>query len=75
MALTEAREQAVRMGVSGASFRIGELAATGLPGASIDAVLCTDAIQFPDQPASAYEEIPEGPRPLRPGGADLLGTA
>ena len=45
------------MGVSNASFRIGGLTATGLPDASIDAVLCTDAIQFPDEPASAYEEI------------------
>ena len=45
-ALTEAREQAVRMGVSSASFRTGGLTATGLPDASVDAVLCTDAIQF-----------------------------
>ena len=40
------------MGASHASFRIGELTATGLPDASIDAVLSTDAIQFPDEPAS-----------------------
>ena len=68
-ALTEAREQAVRMGVSNASFRIGELTATGLPGASVAAVLCTDAIQFPDDPASAYEEIR---RILKPGGRAAL---
>ena len=68
-ALTEAREQAVRMGVSNASFRIGELTATGLPDASVDAVLCTDAIQFPDEPASAYEEIR---RVLKPGGRAAL---
>jgi len=68
-ALTEAREQAVRMGVSNASFRIGELTATGLPDASIDAVLCTDAIQFPDEPASAYDEIR---RVLKPGGRAAL---
>ena len=68
-ALTEAREQAVRMGVSNASFRIGELTATGLPDASIDAVLCTDAIQFPDEPASAYDEIR---RVLKPGGRVVL---
>jgi SAM-dependent methyltransferase len=55
----------VRTGVSDASFRIGELTATGLPDASIDAVLYTDAIQFPDEPASAYEEIR---RVLKPGG-------
>ena len=34
-ALTEAREQAARMGVSNASFRVGELTATGLPGDSV----------------------------------------
>ena len=68
-ALTEAREQAVRMGVSSASFRTGGLTATGLPDASIDAVLCTDAIQFPDEPASAYEEIR---RVLKPGGRAAL---
>jgi ubiquinone/menaquinone biosynthesis C-methylase UbiE len=68
-ALTEAREQAVRMGVSDASFRIGELTATGLPDASAEAVLCTDAIQFPDEPASAYDEIR---RVLKPGGRVVL---
>jgi SAM-dependent methyltransferase len=68
-ALTEAREQAMRMGVSNASFRIGALTATGLPGASVEAVLCTDAIQFPDEPASAYDEIR---RVLKPGGRVVL---
>src|ERR1700739_1921035 len=42
-ALAEAREQAARMVVSNASFRIGELTATGLPDDSVEAVLCTDA--------------------------------
>jgi len=68
-ALTEAREQATRMGVSNASFRIGALTATGLPDASVEAVLCTDAIQFPDEPASAYDEIR---RVLKPGGRAAL---
>jgi SAM-dependent methyltransferase len=68
-ALTEAREQAMRMGVGNASFRIGGLTATGLPDAGVDAVLCTDAIQFPDEPASAYEEIR---RVLKPGGRAAL---
>jgi ubiquinone/menaquinone biosynthesis C-methylase UbiE len=68
-ALTEAREQATRMGVSNASFRIGELTATGLPGASVEAVLCTDAIQFADEPAVAYDEIR---RVLKPGGRVVL---
>ena len=68
-ALTEAREQAARMGVSNASFRVAELTATGLPDASVDAVLCTDAIQFPDEPAIAYGEIR---RVLKPGGRVVL---
>jgi cyclopropane fatty-acyl-phospholipid synthase-like methyltransferase len=68
-ALTEAREQAARMGVSNASFRPGELAATGLPDASVEAVLCTDAIQFPDEPSVAYDEIR---RVLKPGGRVAL---
>jgi SAM-dependent methyltransferase len=68
-ALTEAREQAVRMDVRNVSFRIGELTATGLPDAGVDAVLCTDAIQFPDEPAGAYDEIR---RVLKPGGRVAL---
>jgi SAM-dependent methyltransferase len=68
-ALARAREQAARMGVSNASFGIGELTATGLPDASVDAVLCTDAIQFPDEPAVAYDEIR---RVVRPGGRVTL---
>jgi SAM-dependent methyltransferase len=68
-ALTEAREQATRMGVSNASFRTGALTATGLPDASAGAVLCTDAIHFPDEPASAYDEIR---RVLKPGGRVAL---
>ena len=68
-ALTEAREQAAGMGVSNAMFRVGDLTATGLPDASVEAVLCTDAIQFPDEPAVAYEEIR---RVLKPGGRVAL---
>ena len=68
-ALTEAREQAARMGVNDASFRVGELTAAGLPDASVEAVLCTDAIQFPDEPADAYDEIR---RVLKPGGRVVL---
>ena len=68
-ALTEAREQAARMGVNDTSFRVGELTAAGLPDASVEAVLCTDAIQFPDEPADAYDEIR---RVLKPGGRVVL---
>lgn len=68
-ALTEAREQAAGMGVNNASFRTGELTATGLPDASVEAVLCIDAIQFADEPAIAYDEIC---RVLKPGGRVTL---
>ncbi len=68
-ALTEAREQAARLGVRDARFGVGELTATGLPDASVGAVLCTDAIQFPDEPARAYDEIS---RVLQPGGRVAL---
>jgi SAM-dependent methyltransferase len=68
-ALAEAREQAARMGMSAASFRVGELTATGLPPACVEAVLCTDAIQFADDPAGAYAEIR---RILKPGGRVVL---
>lgn len=68
-ALTEARAQAVRLGVSNASFQLGELVATGLPDTSVEAVLCTDAIQFPDEPSVAYDEIR---RVLKPGGRVAL---
>src|ERR1017187_4248922 len=68
-ALTDAREQAALMGVGNASFRTGALTATGLPDASVEAVLCTDAIKFPDEPASAYDEIR---RVLKPGGRVVL---
>jgi len=68
-ALMEAREQAAQLGVNNASFLTGDLTATGLPDASVDAVLCTDAIQFPDEPAVAYDEIR---RVLKPGGRAAL---
>ncbi len=56
-ALAQARGQAARLGVSGARFHVGDLTASGLPDACADAVLCTDAIQFPDDPSAAYREI------------------
>jgi ubiquinone/menaquinone biosynthesis C-methylase UbiE len=56
-ALAQAREQAARPGVADAGFRVGDLTASGLPDASADAVLCTDAIQFSDDPSAAYREI------------------
>ena len=68
-ALAQAREQAARLGVADARFWVGGLTASGLPDASADAVLCTDAIQFPDDPPAAYRELR---RVLRPGGRVAL---
>jgi SAM-dependent methyltransferase len=56
-ALSAAREQAARLGVPHADLREGTLTATGLPDNCAEAVLCTDSIQFPDEPAKAYAEI------------------
>ena len=68
-ALRAAREQAARLGVPDAGFTVGSLTATGLPGGCADAVLCTDSIQFPDEPAEAYAEIR---RVLKNGGRVVL---
>lgn len=40
-----------------ARFQVGDLAATGLPSSSVDAVVCVDALQFAAEPAAAYEEL------------------
>jgi SAM-dependent methyltransferase len=55
-AVRQAREQARRLAAT-ADFRVGDLAATGLPDGSVTAVLCVDAIQFAPQPGAAYREI------------------
>jgi SAM-dependent methyltransferase len=68
-AVREAREQASRLWADEAEFLVGDLTDSGLPDASVDAVLCTDAIQFPDEPAAAYAEIR---RVTRPGGRVVL---
>ena len=68
-ALAQAREQAARLGVADARFRVGDLTVSGLPDGSADAVLCTDAIQFPDDPSAAYREIR---RVLKAGGRVAL---
>jgi SAM-dependent methyltransferase len=52
-----------------ARFRVGDLAATGLPDASITSVVCVDAVQFADPPAAAYAEMR---RVLVPGGRVVL---
>lgn len=53
-----------------AEFQVGELAATGLPSASVDAVVCVDAIQFDARPES-FAEIR---RVIVPGGRVVLTT-
>jgi SAM-dependent methyltransferase len=67
-ALRQARELARQLGRV-AEFRVGDLAATGLPDGSADGVLCVDAIQFAAQPAAACHELR---RVLAPGGRVVL---
>jgi SAM-dependent methyltransferase len=52
-----------------AEFRTGDLTASGLPDGSVNAVLCTDSIQFPEEPGAAYRELR---RVLVPGGRAVL---
>jgi len=67
-AVRQAGQQARRRG-SDAEFAVGELTASGLPDRSVNAVLCTDSIQFPEQPEAAYRELR---RVLVPGGRVVL---
>jgi SAM-dependent methyltransferase len=68
-AVRQAREQAGLRGNGDAEFRTGDLTASGLPDGSVNAVLCTDSIQFPEEPAAAYREVR---RVLVPGGRVVL---
>ena len=67
-AVRQAREQA-RLRERDAEFRVGDLTSSGLPDGSVNAVLCTDSIQFPEEPAAAYRELR---RVLVPGGRAVL---
>lgn len=61
-----ARERAIRWGLgSRASFRVGDLATSGLPDASCDAVLSLDVLLFVQDKKAAAREFA---RILRPGG-------
>ena len=65
-AVEQARANAERLGLAErADLRVGDMGATGLPEESVTAVLCLDAANFPDDPASVFIEAR---RVLVPGG-------
>jgi SAM-dependent methyltransferase len=64
----EALRQA-RLRKPDAEFRLGDLTATGLDDASVDAAMCIDAIQFGDPQSAAYAELR---RVVKPGGRVVL---
>lgn len=67
VALEQARPAAGRLGLGGrAEFGLGDLQATGRPDASVDAVICIDAIQFAADIVAAATEIRRVLRPGRP---------
>jgi SAM-dependent methyltransferase len=68
VAVRQAEEQAARLGRPG-RFQVGSLEDTGLETASVDGLMCIDAVQFADPPIAAYQEIR---RVLRPGGRVVL---
>jgi SAM-dependent methyltransferase len=68
-AVRQAGSQAKLRNRDDAEFRTGDLAASGLADRSVNAVLCTDSIQFPEHPDEAYREIR---RVLVPGGRVVL---
>src|SRR5580692_12050262 len=52
-AVRQAREQAALGNRDDAEFQTGDLTASGLPDRSVNAVLCTDSIQFPEDTEAA----------------------
>ena len=69
VALGQARLSSARLLPAGrAEFRIGELAATGLPAGSADGLMCVDAVQFAQPPLGALLEF----RRLLASGARLV---
>jgi SAM-dependent methyltransferase len=67
-AIRQAGQQA-RLRNRNAQFKTGDLTASGLPDRCVNAVLCTDSIQFPEHPDAAYREIR---RVLVPGGRTVV---
>lgn len=71
VAVEDATRRVAGFGLEGrAEFSVGELVATGLAEASVDAVLCVDAIQFASGAVPAVAA--ELGRVLRPGGPAVL---
>lgn len=66
-----AATRAARAGVP-ATFHVASMASTGLPDASVDAVVSVDALQFVEYPVRAFCEVA---RILRPGGRLALTAA
>jgi len=70
VALTQARSDADAANLAARTeFRLGDLQATGLDDASVDAIMCIDTIQFADSTVGALVECQ---RILRPGGRVVL---
>lgn len=66
VAISQANRRAQALGLADrAEFRVGELTGTGLPAASVDAVLIVDSLQFAEPIPDALRECR---RVLRPGG-------
>ena len=66
--MRQAARLADERGITG-TYSVGDLTSTGLPDASVDAVLVVDSIQFAHEPVQAYAEIR---RVLREGGRAVL---
>jgi SAM-dependent methyltransferase len=70
VALAQAMSHADAAGLAGRTeFRLGDLQASGLEDASVDAVMCIDTIQFADSVVAALVDCR---RILRPGGRLVL---
>lgn len=69
-AIEQARANAHRLGLARrADLRVGDMAATGLDPASVTAVLCVDAAQFPPEFGATFVEAH---RVLAPGGVAVF---
>lgn len=69
-AIEQARAAAERLRLAErADFHVADMTATGLPDTSVTAVLCVDAVQFPDDPGATAREAH---RLLVPGGRVVL---